>query len=172
MSNNLGLNPFPDLICHFLAPWWPFWVSRLLIGQNPECSDQKTYLAKVTRNAQLDPFPDLSPRRSARIQKPILRKLTGAPKNLGVDTFPDSVGNFGAPWRPFWISRPLIGRNPECSDQKTYFAKVTRNALSRPRQPFCGPWRPFWILRVTFSHRRSVRIKRLIYQKLMGAPKT
>ena len=69
MSNNLGLNPFPDLICHFLAPWWPFWVSRLLIGQNPECSDQKTYLAKVTRNAQLDPFPDLSPRRSARIKK-------------------------------------------------------------------------------------------------------
>ena len=39
------------------------------LGQNPECSDQKTYLAKVTRNAQLDPFPDLSPRRSARIKK-------------------------------------------------------------------------------------------------------
>ena len=25
------------------------------------------------------------------------------PKNLGVDTFPDPVRNFGAPWRPFWI---------------------------------------------------------------------
>ena len=25
------------------------------------------------------------------------------PKNLGVDTFPDPVCHFGAPWRPFWI---------------------------------------------------------------------
>ena len=25
------------------------------------------------------------------------------PKTLGVDTFPDPVGHFGAPWRPFWI---------------------------------------------------------------------
>ena len=25
------------------------------------------------------------------------------PKNLGVHTFPDPVGHFGAPWRPFWI---------------------------------------------------------------------
>ena len=26
-----------------------------------------------------------------------------APKNLGVDTFPDPVVHFGAPWWPFWI---------------------------------------------------------------------
>ena len=25
------------------------------------------------------------------------------PKNLGVNTFPDPIGHFGAPWRPFWI---------------------------------------------------------------------
>ena len=25
------------------------------------------------------------------------------PKNLGVDTFPDPVRHFGAPWRPLWI---------------------------------------------------------------------
>ena len=25
------------------------------------------------------------------------------PKNLGVDTFPDPVRHFWAPWRPFWI---------------------------------------------------------------------
>ena len=25
------------------------------------------------------------------------------PKNLGVDTFPDPIRHFGAPWRPFWI---------------------------------------------------------------------
>ena len=63
--------------------------------------------------------------------------------NLGLDPFPDPVGHFGAPWRPFWISRPLIGRNPECSDQKTYLAKVDGSAqkprgthLSRPRRPF------------------------------------
>ena len=23
--------------------------------------------------------------------------------NLGIDTFPDPIGHFGAPWRPFWI---------------------------------------------------------------------
>ena len=33
----------------------------------------------------------------ARIKKLILRKFTGAPKNLGVDTFPDPVGHLGAP---------------------------------------------------------------------------
>ena len=31
--------------------------------------------------------------------------------NLGLDPFPEPVGHFGAPWQPFWISRPLIGRN-------------------------------------------------------------
>ena len=46
-------------------------------------------------------------------QKTYIGKMTGVPKNLGVDTFPDPVGHFGAPWRPFWILRPLIGRNPE-----------------------------------------------------------
>ena len=25
------------------------------------------------------------------------------PKSLGVDTFPDPIRHFGAPWRPFWI---------------------------------------------------------------------
>ena len=25
------------------------------------------------------------------------------PNNLGLDPFPDPVGHFGAPWRPFWI---------------------------------------------------------------------
>ena len=44
-----------------------------------------------------------SHRRNARIKKLILRKLTGTPKNLGVDTFPDPLCHFGAPWRPFWI---------------------------------------------------------------------
>ena len=39
--------------------------------------------------------------------KNLFGKLTGAPKNLGVDTFPDPVGHFGAPWWPFWISRVL-----------------------------------------------------------------
>ena len=49
-----------------------------------------------------------SHRRSARIKKLIWRKLTGAPQNLGVDPFPDPVGHFGAPWRPFWIFEVLI----------------------------------------------------------------
>ena len=99
--NNLGLDPFPDPIGHFWAPWRPFWISRPLIGQNT---------------------------RSARIKRLIYQKLTGAPNNLGLDPFPDPVGHFWAPWRPFWISRPLIGRNTDCSDQKTYLAKVVRSA--------------------------------------------
>ena len=44
-----------------------------------------------------------SHRRSAWIKKLIYQKLTGTPKNLKVDTFPDPVGHFGAHWRPFWI---------------------------------------------------------------------
>ena len=44
-----------------------------------------------------------SHRRSALIKKLILRKLLRLPKNLGVDTFPDPVGHFGAHWRPFWV---------------------------------------------------------------------
>ena len=42
-------------------------------------------------------------RRSAWRKKLILRKLPRMPKNLRVDTFPDPVGHFGAPWRPYWI---------------------------------------------------------------------
>ena len=98
--NNLGLDPFPDPVGHFGAPWRPFWISRPLIGRNT---------------------------RSAQIKKLIQQKLTGAPNNLGLDPFPDPVGHFWAPWRPFWISRPLIGRNTDCSDQKTYLAKVVRS---------------------------------------------
>ena len=33
----------------------------------------------------------------------IERKLTGVPKNIGVETFPDPVGHYGAPQRPFWF---------------------------------------------------------------------
>ena len=45
-------------------------------------------------------FPVFSPltfsyRRSVRIQKLILRKLAGAPKNIGVGTFPDPVRHLG-----------------------------------------------------------------------------
>ena len=49
------------------------------------------------------PVATFSHRRSAQIKKLILSKLTGAPKNLGLDPFPDPVGHFGAPWRQFWI---------------------------------------------------------------------
>ena len=64
----------------------------------------------------------------------------GAPNNLGLDPFPDPVGNFWAPWRPFWISRTLIGRNTDCSDQKTYFAKVVRSALYYYREVISVFW--------------------------------
>ena len=53
----------------------------------------------------LSPFSvaTFSNRRSARIKKLIQRKLTTAPKNLGLDPFSDPVGHFGAPWWPFWV---------------------------------------------------------------------
>ena len=53
-------------------------------------------------------FPPLSHRRSARIKKLIVRKLTGVPKNHGVPPFLDPVGHFGAPWQPFGIFVVLI----------------------------------------------------------------
>ena len=53
-------------------------------------------------------FPPLSHRRSARIKKLIVRKLTGVPKNHGVHPFLDPVGHFGAPWQPFGIFVVLI----------------------------------------------------------------
>ena len=31
------------------------------------------------------------------------------PKNLGVNTIPDPIGHFGAPWQLFWIFEVLIG---------------------------------------------------------------
>ena len=60
-----------------------------------------------------------SHKRSAWIKKLFLQKFSGAPKNLRVDTFPDPVSNFEAPWRPFlilkvvrhfrrWVSAPLF----------------------------------------------------------------
>ena len=97
MPNNLGLDPFLDPVGHFGAPWWPFCISRPLIGRNTECSDQKTYLAKVVRSAHItiekwSPFFDLGgprlvclppkgegKRKVARIKKLILRKLFAAP---------------------------------------------------------------------------------------------
>ena len=74
MANNLGFDPFPDPVGHFGAPWWPFWISRPLIGRNT---------------------------RSARIKKLIQRKWLGMANNLGLHPFPDHVGHFWALWQPF-----------------------------------------------------------------------
>ena len=30
MANNLGLDPFPDPVGHFEAPWWPFYIFEVL----------------------------------------------------------------------------------------------------------------------------------------------
>ena len=68
MANNLGLDFFPDRVGHFWAPWRPFWILQVFY---------------------------VSHRRSTRIKKLILRKLTGVPINLGVDHSPDPVGHFG-----------------------------------------------------------------------------
>ena len=52
------LDPFPDPVGHFGAPWWPFWGPLVAIldfevsdwSKYKECSDQETYLAKVAQN--------------------------------------------------------------------------------------------------------------------------
>ena len=31
VPNNLGVDPFPDSVCHFGAPWQPFWIFEILI---------------------------------------------------------------------------------------------------------------------------------------------
>ena len=49
-----------------------------------------------------------SHRRSARIKKLILQKWLEMANDLGLDPFPDYVGRFGAPWRPFWILQVVL----------------------------------------------------------------
>ena len=89
-----------------------------------------------------------SHRRSARIKKLIWRKWFETVNNLGLDPFPDPVGHFGAPWRPFCISRPLIGR---VLGSKTLFSESDSNLGLDPFQDpvahFGAPWRPFCISR-------------------------
>ena len=48
-------------------------------------------------------FPCFSSLSQAFLVEGVLgsKNLAGAPTNLELDTFPDHVGYFGAPWRPF-----------------------------------------------------------------------
>ena len=66
--------------------------------------------------------------------------MTGAPKNLEVDTSPDPVGHFGAPRQPFWISRPLIGRNTRSARiKKLILRKLLETAYNLGLDPFPDP---------------------------------
>ena len=62
--------------------------------------------------------------RSAWIKKLIQLKLLRIPKNQGVDTFPDPVGHFGAPWRPFWMLQ-AVSKCPLRS-QPGIYVKISR----------------------------------------------
>ena len=103
-----------------------------------------------------------SHRRSARIKKLILRKLLRTPKNLGVDTFPDPVGHFGAPWRPFWILQ-AVRRCRRCG------VAGGQRAPPSPLGWYFFFFFSFFFSVVYFSHRRSALIKKLIQRKLTGA---
>ena len=50
-----------------------------------------------------------SPSTAVQIKILILQKLFGVLRNLGFDPFPEPVGYFWAPWRPFWILQVVIG---------------------------------------------------------------
>ena len=80
------------------------WAVGVPVGR---CAgDQLATTLVATKNVPRFPLvfsPPSQPFLSARIIKLILQKLTGAPKNLGEDTFPDPVGHFGAPKWSFLI---------------------------------------------------------------------
>ena len=46
---NIGVEHFPDPVCHFEVPLWPFWIFEVLIEGMIE---SKTYFAKVDRRVQ------------------------------------------------------------------------------------------------------------------------
>ena len=80
-------------------------------------------------------------RRSARITKPILRKLFGAPDNLGWDPFPDPVGHFGAPGGHFGICRRwgIAGGEFEKKIQQLKTLKIAEKLLKNTHF-FCKYW--------------------------------
>ena len=73
LANNIVASIFISLFSFF----FPVFLRRDLFSKK-DCSDQKTYLAKVAQNAK----------------KPWGRH-------------PDPLCHFGAPWRPFWILQAL-----------------------------------------------------------------
>ena len=50
--NNLGVDPFPDPLSHFGAPWWPFWMGSGVFQAVSECPNYR-YAGIV----QLGPSP-------------------------------------------------------------------------------------------------------------------
>ena len=46
----------------------------------------------------------------APLSQPFLKEGGLGLKIIRINTFPDPVGNFGAPWRPFWILQALHWR--------------------------------------------------------------
>ena len=105
---------FPDLLVLIFRPLEGVhgsWLAKLMKGQmcSAWSSSKIGMTAIFTIIISTIPFffsvTTFSHTRSALINKLILWKLTGAHKNLGVDTFPDPVGHFGAPMRQYWIWR-------------------------------------------------------------------
>ena len=76
---------------------------------------------------------------------------------------------FWGPWLPFWILRPLIGRNTRSARiQKLIEQNLMGVPNNRGLDPFPDPvghfgaWRPFWISRPLIGRNtRSARIKKL-----------
>ena len=102
--------------------------------------------------------------------------LTGAPKNLIVTHFPDSVGHFGAPWRPFWNFKVLIegmieSKNLLCKscwgsnnlgfdlfpDLVGHFGLSRRSSVAVPPSPL-----GWYYLMISFIMRNSEQLRRTL----------
>ena len=59
------------------------------------------------------------------------RKLTGAPKNLGADPFPDPVSHYGAPWRPIGILQMVQCCVLQALSHRTMILKNDQNPENR-----------------------------------------
>ena len=95
------------------------------------------------------------------------RKMMGTPKNLGVYMFPDPVGHFAAPCRPFWIFEVLIEGKIESGGER-----VPPAALGWYSERICTRWRwscNFLVVHKTqgFKHFWEQRVTRVTCKRTL-----
>ena len=122
----------PDYLTVYLGPpddIWPYtWGHKMTFDLIHGAA--RWYLTLYLFPPFSPPVTTFSNRRSARIKKLNLLKLLRTPKKLGVNTFPNHLGHFGAPgghygfqgYPPFLIEGVLGSRN-----------LISESCLERPK---------------------------------------